>query len=517
MFSYHLKIYCRCGEFAQGGFDPAAGCAYLCDGCWAAKFAEAELIQPDQNVAVQSNPVEHGQAQEHGPLTPVQAKPAFVDIWSKLKMTCPAEWSEEAVWHYVETEFSWVGAKVYRVHVHPAAATPAVADVYLDFSMGRAKLTEVVKAMLAAPPQVVEDFIGGSVLVQFSSDSARTQPVQKPTSAFAETHSPRAHDQQITSPLSGSTAAAAGFSAQRAAGPLLTNFRPVDVAAKASPQPAAAAEAGNKLRMTCPAGWREAAVRYYVETEFSSVNARVFRAYVHLPPPGAGPNAAAVADVFLDFSMGRAKLGEAVRAMLAAPPKAVEDGVVVRFCTDAVADTIPQLAQVPATSSPDSSMSRQPDIPKMQSHESTATMYTSDGSAAQSEQNNQNAGVSPWVGKDSLDAAKASHAPAVVDSGNKLRMTCPARWREAAVRHYVEDEFSCVGARVYRAFVRPPPPGSSSAAVADVYLDFGMGRAKMALVVKAMLSAAPRAVDDGSANGRAIICFSPLVCLQTMP
>ena len=78
--------------------------------------------------------------------------------------------------------------------------------------------------------------------------------------------------------------------------------------------------------MTCPAGWREAAVRRYVEAEFSGVGARVFRAYVHPPPLGAAPGTAAVADVHLDYAMGRPKLEEAVRAMLGAPPRVVEDG-----------------------------------------------------------------------------------------------------------------------------------------------------------------------------------------------
>ena len=73
--------------------------------------------------------------------------------------------------------------------------------------------------------------------------------------------------------------------------------------------------------MTCPAGWRGAAVRRYVEAEFGSVGARVFRAYVHPPPPGAVRGAAAVADVHLDYAMGRPKLGNAVSAMLGAPPR----------------------------------------------------------------------------------------------------------------------------------------------------------------------------------------------------
>jgi hypothetical protein len=104
-------------------------------------------------------------------------------------------------------------------------------------------------------------------------------------------------------------------------------------------------------------------------------------------------------------------------------------------------------------------------------------------------------------------------APAAAESGNKLRMTCPAGWREAAVRHYVEAEFRAVGARVYRAHVHPPPPGAApgAAAVADVLLDFAMGRARLGEVLRAMLAAPPRAVDDGTAKGAAIICFSSSV------
>jgi hypothetical protein len=521
-------ICCRCGEFAQGGFD-STGCSYLCDGCWAAKFAEAELMHQEQD-AVESNQTEHTEpAQGHGPLTHVQVKSACVDIWSKLNMTCPAGWREAAVWHYVETEFSWVGAKLYRVYVHPpppgaAICTPAVADVYLDFSMGRAKLTEVVKAILAAPPKVVEDFIGGSVTIRFTSCSANPQPAQTPPLSLTETSSPRALSHQMLSPVSCWTAAAGGLSAQNNTRPssLLANVLPGDVTAKASHQPApAAVEAGNKLKMTCPAGWREAAVRRYVETEFYCVGARVYRSYVHIPPPGAGPSTAAVADVYLDFGMGRARLGEAVRAMLAAPPRVVEDGVIVRFCTDAVTATIPHLAQVPASSSPDSSVSWQPTMRTIPSIPPVPAMPHSGGLAEQSGPDTQVAKSSSLTSSDPLYVeAKTSHSPAptIADSGNRIRMTCPAGWREAAVRHYVEAEFRFVGARVYRAFVRLPPPGATpcSAAVADVYLDFSMGRARMGEAVKAILAARPRVVDDGTAKGASIICFSSMVGLQTM-
>ena len=76
--------------------------------------------------------------------------------------------------------------------------------------------------------------------------------------------------------------------------------------------------------MTCPAGWREAAMRRYVEAEFSSAGVRVHGVVVRQPPPGAAATAVVVvADVLLDYRMGPQRLGEAIEAMLAAPPKAV--------------------------------------------------------------------------------------------------------------------------------------------------------------------------------------------------
>jgi hypothetical protein len=316
--------------------------------------------------------------------------------------------------------------------------------------------------MLAAPPQVVEDFIGGRVVVQFSSDcagNASSTPAQEPACESAITSPPRQLNQQALPHMSAWTAAAGGSSAQIAARPLQVIDNPVDVVAKESPRSAPSADSGNKLKMTCPARWREAAVRLYVETEFVGVGARVFRAYVHQPPPGASQFTAAVADVFLDFSMGRAKMEEALQTILAAQPKAVEEGVVVHFLTSDATPSISQLAKVPASSS-----------------------------------------LAP--------------APAV-DSVNKLQMTCPSRWREAAVRQYVETEFSHVGARVYRAFVHPPAAGgaATSTAVAEVYLDFGMGRTRLGEAVKAMLSAPPKALDGD--KGTIIIRFGSMVSLHT--
>jgi hypothetical protein len=97
-------------------------------------------------------------------------------------------------------------------------------------------------------------------------------------------------------------------------------------------------------------------------------------------------------------------------------------------------------------------------------------------------------------------------------------MACPAKWREAAVRHYVESEFRHVGARVYRAYVHPPPPGAPpcTAAVADVLLDFSMGRARIGEAVKAMLAAPPLPVPvDDFTNGAVMICFHPAVGLES--
>jgi hypothetical protein len=386
---------------------------------------------------VQSGPMEHNQpAQGPRSLATVQAKPR--NIWSKLKMTCPAGWREPAVRSYVETEFSCVGAKVYRSFVHqppPGAAvcSPAVADVYLDFSMGRAKLSEAVKAMLAAPPRAVDDFIGGSVIIHFRPDDEgndSAQSVQMPAFASADTFSPRAPNHQTLSPVLSWAAAAAGYNAQRTAGPLLAtdNVLPVDAAAKASPRPVSAAvDSGNKIRMICPAGWREAAVRRYVETEFSCFDARVFRAYVHIPSFASRPSTPAVADVFLDFSMGRAKMGEAVKAMLAAPPRAVEDGVIVRFCADAATATGSQLVQVPASSSADSLLRPSGQRTVLSSIPPMATFLVSDGWLAQSGPSIQS-GEGPLLATNApLNMVAKGSSPAAADSSNKLRMTCPAR------------------------------------------------------------------------------------------
>ena len=74
--------------------------------------------------------------------------------------------------------------------------------------------------------------------------------------------------------------------------------------------------------MTCPQSWNGEKARRYVEAEFCHVDAKVHRAYVdrHRRPAGE----AAVADVFLDFEMGRPQLARAMAAMLSAPPRTLE-------------------------------------------------------------------------------------------------------------------------------------------------------------------------------------------------
>jgi hypothetical protein len=276
--------------------------------------------------------------------------------------------------------------------------------------------------------------------------------------------------------------------------------------------------------MTCPAGWREAAVRRYVEAEFSGVGARVFRAYVHLPPPGAARGAAAVADVYLDYSMGRPKLGNAMSAMLAAPPRAVEDGaggsVSIRFSTGAAdalggggatdaAATAANASRLPQASVGTSS----PRAHAQQALLSEAGADQSSGSASASWPG------APFAGGPSsaADNAGATIAPPELEAlaagaGNKISMTCPRGWSEDSVRRYVEAEFGGVGARVHSARVHARPPGSSPCVTvaADVYLDCRMAKPKLAEAIAAMLAAPPKVVDYG-AGGIAIISFGPTV------
>ena len=280
--------------------------------------------------------------------------------------------------------------------------------------------------------------------------------------------------------------------------------------------------------MTCPAGWREAAVRRYVEAEFSGVGARVFRAYVHPPPPGAAPCTPAVADVYLNFSMGRPRLGEAVRAMLAAPPRAVEDGaggsVLIRFSpgaadvfggggtTNAATATV-KAAQLPLPQASVGSSSPR-SFGQQVSPGPSAPLASSGSPSAVGTGANIARGHFPAV--DDAVEGVANLPPVlaalVVDLGNRSSMTCPKGWSEDSVRQYVEAEFSGVGARVHGSQVHRSPSDASPcvSATADVYLDCHMAKPQLLEATVAMLTADPKTVDDG-AGGSAIISFGPTV------
>jgi hypothetical protein len=247
---------------------------------------------------------------------------------------------------YVEAEFSGFGARLFRAYVHPpppgaAPGTAAVADVYLDYVMGRPKLGDAMRAMLGAPPRAVEDGAGRSVSIRFSpaaadmfGDSRTSDAATRAVNASQllqpqasdNTSSPRLPDQQASLRPSGS-AATVGPGARIAGGYVSTVEVAVDGAVKVPPVLAAlAVDLGNKISMTLPKGWSEDLVRQYVEAEFSRVGARVHHIYVHQRQHGSSPCVFAAADVYLDYRMAKPKLAEAIVAMLATPPKTVDDG-----------------------------------------------------------------------------------------------------------------------------------------------------------------------------------------------
>ena len=484
---------------------PAVGAATLLN---AALIAPVAAMHPNPTTTAPRTVMPAAPAAVAAGATVAGALPSAATVYENtVYMTCPASWTGEAVRLFVEEEFGMLGVQVHHAYVHRQLGRDgkAVAGVFLDFRMGRLRLAEAVKALLAAPPLAVAvdaSCSQGSVVVCFgktkaaaiataaahelsginlgpsaSSGGKTTQamPSEAPTKSPAQS----AGTATVLRPLQGCVTATESTGL-----PLHVSGGVLQLPASGLPAARDTRTKGNQVIMTCPVDWREKTVRCYVEAEFAGTEARVHHVVIRrMPTCGI---ASCVAEVHLDIHSPR--LQETVQAMLGSSPRTVQlaDGSgTFAICFDQMnAEALQPLLQqqqqqvrTDALSAAGASLAQGAAVPQLlQQHQANSAANT----------------------------ATTRAAAAAPVCWNKVSMTCPASWTEEAVRKFVHAEFKALGVQVHHASIHRPPAGApETVAVADVFLDYGMGRQRVAEAIKAMLAAPPLAVE--TAAGESVV------------